>query len=135
MEWRLFILPASQGEKAGGHEGVRGGVAGSLARHQLKATGSEESWGSNFIQLNFAPPAPGTPAAIGDRRVYYRTLPESMTRTHLPAWRARGYLKINGNDVTPKIASFSEELGLVPNTVVFSSNGEKVSVQAHQLIA
>lgn len=111
-------------------------LAGSLARYKMKATGIEEQWGANFIQLNFAPPAPGTPAAIGDRRIYYRTLPEQMARTHLPAWRARGYLKIDSNNnVIPKIASWGEELNLEPSILMFERKGESVNVQADKLIA
>ncbi|MDD3531184.1 MAG: hypothetical protein PHV99_01135 [Candidatus Pacebacteria bacterium] len=109
--------------------------ARSLARYKLKATGIDEDWGTNFIQLNFAPPAPGTPAAIGERRIYYRTMPEQMTRNHLPAWRARGYLKIDGSRITPKIASWSDVLDLEPGLIAFERAGVRVEIQADRLIS
>lgn len=111
-------------------------LAGSLARYKLKATAADEKWGGQFITLSFVPPIPGMPATMGDRRLYYRTMPENMTRNHIPAWRARGYLRIVGNEVTPKIANWGEELNLDPCVVEFSNAGETVAVRAdRQVIA
>ena len=105
-------------------------LAGSLTRHRLKATGARSEWGKYFIQLNFAPPVPDTPSSLGDRRIYYRTLPENLTRTHLPPWRARGYLKIAGREVVPKLASWSEPMELEPVTVCIKGNGQEVDLNA-----
>lgn len=109
-------------------------LAGALGRYKLKATGTDPEWGSNYFQLNFASPVPGVPSSIGERRIHYRTLPENMARTHIPPWRAHGYLKIEGNTVTPKLASWSEHLDLYPSTVEFERDGESVLVQADELL-
>lgn len=83
-------------------------LAGSLARYKLKATGPRDDWGRNFIQLNFAPPAPGAPQGIIERRIHYRTLSTEFTRDHLPSWRARGFYRFKpGSEVpSPALASW-----------------------------
>lgn len=84
--------------------------AGSLARYKLGATGADKSWGKQFLQVNFAPPAPGSPMNIISNRLNYRTLPACYTRDHLPPWRAHGYLRVkNDNEITPALASFKDE--------------------------
>lgn len=109
-------------------------LAGALVRYKLNATGIESDWGKNFIQLNFAPPAPGTPTSIGERRLYYRTLPEDMTRNHSPAWRAHGYIKIKDDVVTPKLASWGEKLDLETSYLEFSRGEHKVRVRVDEMI-
>lgn len=79
--------------------------AGSLARYQLGGTGAPNE---PFITLSFVPPVPGTPDSLASRRLYYRTLPASMARSHMPGWRAKGYLRIGEGTVTPKITSFQD---------------------------
>ncbi|MDQ3076348.1 MAG: hypothetical protein M3Q34_04460 [bacterium] len=105
--------------------------AGSLARYKLKATGKLESWGQNFIQLNFAQEAPGTPAAISGKRIICRTIPANFCETHLPPWRAFGFLEIR-DSVKPKITSWfnPENINLCPGNLIFSDGTNFVNVNA-----
>ena len=91
--------------------------AGAWARHKLGGIGGKG------IQIAFTPPVPGAPDGLFSKRVYYRTLPASMARTHIPGWRARGYLKISDSSVTPKLASFHDlPEGLEHCSVTLSSD-------------
>lgn len=82
-------------------------LAGSLARIKLGGSGADESWGNDYIRVTFVPPVPGAPAGLTSRNIYYRTVPLRFGASHLPAWRAKGYLKIGKNDdVSPKIMSW-----------------------------
>jgi hypothetical protein len=112
---------------------LSGYLASILGRIRLRGYGSED-WGKDFINLSFAPPVPGTPPAFAERRVYYRTLPEQMSRTHIPPWRARGYLRVERDRVLTKIASWHEDLDLQPETVTLSRDFETVTVRAPQLL-
>lgn len=81
--------------------------AGSLTRFKLGMTGKPKY--GRCIQLSFVPPIPGMPYGYNHSYVYYRTLPYSQARTHICPWRAKGYLKIEGNKVTSKICSVNDE--------------------------
>lgn len=81
--------------------------AGAMTRHQLHMTGKQSYW-DKFIQLAFIPPIKGLPEGYNYNYVYYRTIPLSCGRTHISPWRAKGYLKISGNEVCYKLASFSD---------------------------
>lgn len=84
-------------------------LAGSLARYKLGGTAAPEELGKGeFITLSYVPPIPGAPASLTQKRVYYRTLPANLARTHIPAWRGKGYLRIGNGNVVPKITSFGE---------------------------
>ncbi len=101
----------------------------SLAKHKLNATGANPEWGKDFIQLAFSPPVPGVPQGLCERRIHYRTLPCHITRNHLPPWRAKGYLRVNG-EVKPSIASWGEKRDYNQSMVTISNRGESVTVQA-----
>ena len=77
--------------------------AGSLARHQMNGTGFPR--GEKHIQLSFAPPVPGVPATMFRNTFFLRTIPESHGRTHIPPWRAKGYVCIRGDQPVFKLAS------------------------------
>lgn len=81
--------------------------AGALTRFHLGMTGKQDYW-TDFIQLAFIPPVKSLPEGYNRNYVYYRTLPMSSARTHIPAWRAKGYFKIQGNTVTPKLTTFND---------------------------
>ncbi len=70
-------------------------MAGTLARYQLKAIGALDTW-PGFFQINFAPPVPGIPKSMITTRLYYRTVPLSQTKRHMPFWRAKGFVVLNG---------------------------------------
>lgn len=85
-------------------------LAGSKARHQMKATAEPKIDGVGFIQLNYTQPVPGAPLTMFNNAIYYRTLPLSEARTHMPAWRSKGYLKINEHgQIKAKITNFHEK--------------------------
>lgn len=82
--------------------------AGAWARHTLQMTGKQSYWNNGFIQLAFIPPIKGLPEGYNYNYVYYRTLPLSEARTHISPWRAKGYFKINGNELQYKLTSFND---------------------------
>ena len=98
---------------------------GSWRRFQLNMTGKQDHWADGFIQLAFVPPIKGLPEGYNQNYVYYRTLPLSDARTHICPWRAKGYLRINGNDIKYKLASFSDNetiSRLTPVNVTITNN-------------
>lgn len=80
---------------------------GAWARVKLGMTGKQSYW-SKSLQLVFIPPIKGSPAGYNDHYIYYRTLPLSEARTHMPAWRGKGYMKISGNEITYKLTTFGD---------------------------
>lgn len=116
--------------------------AGSKARYTLNARGNPlEEWyeGIGYIQLNYTQPVPGAPTTLFNNTVYYRTLPASEARTHMPAWRAKGYLKIyEDGSAKVKITNFHDKEvldNLWSAKVLMEGNGHDVEVQTDYLIA
>ena len=103
--------------------------ASSWARAQLHMRGDKAEWHNNFLTISFIQPIPGVGENFHARRLFYRTLPEKMARTHLPAWRARGYLRVNGH-ATPKLATQHEKLDLHPCEIVLKDDECEVKVRA-----
>lgn len=111
-------------------------LASAVVRNKIKGRGDDPSWEGKYLQVTFAPPIPGAPASTVSRFLYYRTLPTNMARTHIPPWRAKGYLEMAGRRATPKIASWSDlPPGLVPCAARLTGNGEELSVSTDYLIA
>lgn len=107
------------------------------ARYQVGAKVANKEWldpQHGYINLSFVEPIPGMPSELANRRLYYRTVPVSYTKNHLPAWRSKGYLRISENgDVAPKLANAGEvlSLDLHRNTITLTKDGsESVEVQA-----
>lgn len=110
-------------------------LTSALVRNKIKGRGDDPTWEGKYLQVTFAPPIPGAPSGTVSRFLYYRTLPTSMAATHIPPWRAKGFLKMNGRRATPKIASWSDTpQGLVPCAVKLINGGEEVSIAADYLI-
>jgi hypothetical protein len=103
--------------------------AGSWARVQLHGSGADDSWGSNYIRVTFVIPIPGISERLTGRNIYYRTLPMKYAVTHIPPWRAKGYLKLNGQ-VTPKLASWHEPKEYQRAVLSFKNGDDEVKVQA-----
>lgn len=81
-----------------------------LARRKLGLTGIQPHWKSN-IQITFVAPIKGLPEGYHNNLLYYRTIPASQGRTHIPPWRAKGYLKIDEDDsICAKITSINESI-------------------------
>lgn len=93
-------------------------LAQSWARHQLGIRATHRAFkNGDYLQLSFPPPVPGMPESMDARRVYMRTVPADHARTHIPPWRAKGYVCINrGGEPQFKLASWHEAVdGLVEN--------------------
>jgi hypothetical protein len=100
-----------------------------LARPRVNGIGANPEWNNKFIQINFAPPVTGEPTNRTTTRLYYRTTLLSHTKRHLPFWRAKGYLKLNGS-VRISLATWNEELDLNPFEVEISKGNDKVIIKA-----
>lgn len=108
--------------------------ATSLTRKKLGLRGDDPAWGGHFVELSFAAPVPST-VAIFDKRVYYRTIPGEFTMSHMPPWRAKGYLSItNDNEVTPKLASFADDLPFVKYRHLLSTPLWVLDIQADYIL-
>lgn len=105
--------------------------AAALARRTLHLTGAEKEWGDNYLQFDFGNPGRGT----SPTRIHYRTIPRNYTSGHIPPWRAKGYIKIEGGEPIPKLCTFRDERTFTPGIVTLTSGTETVSVQADMLEA
>lgn len=103
--------------------------AGSLARYKLNGTARDASWGNDYIQISFVNPVPGAPTSLVSKNIYYRTLPEKMSRSHMPAWRSRGYLLITEEGICPKLINFHEKMELNNHWTTLSRAGESVDIE------
>lgn len=111
-------------------------LGGAKARYDLNGR-AEPKTDYSYIQLSFVAPIPGAPATIFNNTVYWRTLPLSDGRTHIPAWRAKGFFNINGNEIKSKITSFGnyEILPLLhPGKVHLSDGDLSVEVEVDYLL-
>lgn len=108
--------------------------AGALARYALNMRGDNPAWQNQYLELSFTAPTPGIAANRALRRIYYRTMPSSITSLHMPAWRAKGYLKING-EVSAALASFNDKGNAYnPNTLVLSDGKIEQTIQADYIV-
>jgi hypothetical protein len=109
---------------------------GSKARYDMNGTGKPETPVGNHIQFTFVPPVPGAPVSMFSNAVYWRTVPLSQGRTHIPAWRAKGYFKVKGNEALCKITSFNDCIvdQLIPSTTVLKKNGESLEIATDYLL-
>jgi hypothetical protein len=109
---------------------------GSFTRHQLEMTGKGKTWGNKFLQIAFNPPIKGLPEGYNYNYLYYRTIPANQARTHMPGWRCKGYLKIEGRTVNSKICSFHDvPEDLIQNSVVLSDGDTSVTVKTDFVLA
>lgn len=109
-------------------------MGGALARYTLNGRCEPAE---KYIQITFVPPIPGAPEGIFNNTLYWRTLPASNARTHIAAWRGRGYLAIDGNSIKMKITEYSNtELinNLIPDRLILSDGNVRISINADYLI-
>jgi hypothetical protein len=104
-----------------------------LARPRVNGIGANPEWNNKFIQINFAPPVNGEPLNRTTTRLYYRTVPFNHTKRHLPFWRAKGFLKLNGL-VRISLATWNEELDLNPFEVELTKGIDKVIIKSDYII-
>lgn len=113
--------------------------AGSLTRHLLGMTGKQPNWYQyGFIQLAFVPPVAGLPNGYNKNYIYYRTMPETFARTHMPPWRGKGYIKVvdKGGSVhlCPKLCTWHEQKPYQSLTVTLTSGGDSVDITVDYLL-
>jgi hypothetical protein len=108
--------------------------AAALARAKLGLNGSRKQWNGQYLELSFVKPIPGIEPERYPRRINYRTIPESITSNHMPPWRAKGYLQIENDAVTTKLASFNEPHTYNPNTITLESGSDSQVIQADYVI-
>lgn len=111
--------------------------AAALARYTLGITGVSKDWQGNFLELSFVQPTPGIGTNRAMRRIYYRTMPCNITTNHVPAWRGKGYLKINDcDDIHATVTSFNclGDTQFNPNTITLTDGGIKQDVQADYIL-
>lgn len=104
-------------------------LAISFAKSQFNALVPEHIK-HTFIQLTFAPPIPGIPQDIVSRRIYYRTLPSSISRSHLPFWRAKGFLKVTIDGVNLALNNWDNQDEFYRHIVQLSSQNDTVILNA-----
>jgi len=104
-----------------------------LSRRRLNFTAVDPKWGGKFIVISFTPPVLGEPIGLVSTRIHYRTVPMSHTKKHQPYWRAKGYLKLNG-DARMSIATWNEKLDLTPFEVVLRKGSDEVTIKADYMI-
>lgn len=109
--------------------------AGSWARIQCNGSGAAPAWGDDYIRVTFVPPIPGMPESMTQKYVYYRTVPLKHATSHMPPWRAKGFLKLNGF-ATPKIASWHAKSSheYIKSSVMFGRASRHVEVRSDFVI-
>jgi hypothetical protein len=109
-------------------------LAGPWIRRLLFGTGTSESWGDSFLRLTFEAPVPGAPASLYSRDIIYRTLPMKFARTNIRPWRAKGFMEINNEGTTPKLASWTDVNDYYPCQIVFSDGNNQAAVQSDYIL-
>lgn len=111
-------------------------LTGSFTRFILNMTGKQDYW-NNFIQISFVAPIKGLPEGYSSNYIYYRSLPTSSARTHICPWRARGYFKISGSSICPKICSWGDDdtiSQLEPCQIMISNEQKSVLINTDYLL-
>lgn len=113
-------------------------LGGAKARYDMNGKANPISEVDGYIQINFIQPVPGVPSTMFNNSLYYRTLNMSDARTHMPAWRSKGYLKIDEKGTAvPKITNWhdAEVLSkLIPSKVRIGNDTLHVEVQSDYLL-
>jgi len=106
-------------------------LTSALVRRRIHATGAShvKDYGPP-IDLTFMAPPPGN---YNRCRLYYRQIPMCQSKLHMPYWRARGLLKINGS-VRMCLASWQDELDTQEGHLHFTGLGGAVEVRADYLL-
>jgi hypothetical protein len=132
FQQRLHLIDPSMSKTLNGRLIARY-FAVALARGKIGFSGASPEWKDGMIQINFPGPVPGTPKDLASTRLHYRTIPLRHSKSHLPYWRARGYLKVNGE---PKIAlaKWHEPLDLHEGWIVITNGEKEVRVRSDYMI-
>lgn len=117
-------------------------LAGSKTRYEMNGIGNpvlyttnemnmNDSIGIGYIQISYVQPIPGAPSTMFNNTLYYRTLPLSEARSHMPAWRAKGYLKIDSyGNIKSKITNFGdiELINKLTNATITIANSVDIKI-------
>jgi len=93
-------------------------LACAMTRRKLNMVGTKPEWDKGFVCLSFALPVPGIPAELASNYVYYRTLPTCFCKTHIPTWRAKGYIN---KAIIPKVCNWREPIKYVEHNVIIGN--------------
>ncbi len=111
---------------------------GSKARYDMRGTAAPQTRIGKHIQISYVQPIPGVPQTMFNNTLYYRTLPFSEARSHMPAWRSKGYLKIDAfGKATAKITNYHDSTtldALVPSSVLLGNEHLHVKVHTDYLL-
>ncbi len=105
-------------------------LASSLVRYQVNGTAQDESWGNEFLYMNFCPPIPGAPKAMSGNRLYYRTVPYSHCGNHMPAWRGKGIVRISEGKASLAVVSWQNTTEFNSFEATLSGGGSEVVIRA-----
>lgn len=111
--------------------------AGAKVRYDMNGRAAPVTPVGSHIQITFVPTVPGAPIALFGNAVYWRTVPASQGRTHIPPWRAKGYLKVGaGNEVTSKVVSFNDPIvsELIPSKTIIRNGSCELEIETDYLI-
>ena len=97
--------------------------AGALARKKLNGAGF---FRTPAIKVYFGYPTPWAPP---EAIIHRRQIPLGLSKTHIPPWRAKGYLKINGT-VRPAQTDWNTPLELTQHQLHLSSGSIRLDVRA-----
>jgi len=103
-----------------------------LARYQLGATAVDPSWESAF-KINFAAPIPGIPKSLTSTVLYYRTVLYSQSKRHMPYWRTKGVLKLNGKTRISLVPWLNNE-DIHPFSLMLHNDTDHVTVQSDYIL-
>lgn len=102
-----------------------------LARVALFGVGRD----GEYIKIYFAGPIPGTPEGLADRTIHYRTIPAKYCMTHVPPWRAHGYLKMEEGRIIPKLQAWGQPMPVVKACAFrFFDDIQSVNVKADYVL-
>lgn len=106
--------------------------AQAYARYQTSARGPQAP---AAVFVNFPQAVPGAPESLFRGRLFYRTLPTRFARTHIPPWRAKGYLEISEAGASPKLSGYHDiPSGLHEVAVDLHGDFGRVTVRADYLV-
>jgi len=102
-----------------------------LARERVGLVILPKGMDKDFVQMNFAPQVPGIPEGFASNRVYYRAIPLSISKSNIPYWRAKGFLKL-GQTVQPCLTTWADPTQFSKMTIHLDhpSNGIGVDIRA-----
>jgi hypothetical protein len=108
-------------------------LAATLARVKLGLTAANSDWNEwGWMTLSFVNPTP-TDRSRTDR-IFYKTMPSSITSNHIPPWRAKGYLKVKGEEIHASLTNFHEPQDYNRHTLTLERGAVSQILQADYVV-